>query len=341
MIRVGVIGLGSMGPNHARVYSELDVSFAGVYDLDAERALSVAKRFGTTAYTNLSEMLNSVDAVTIATPTRTHHRLALEAIRAGKSVLIEKPIATTFQQAAELIDAAKLAGVTLAVGHIERHNPVVQSTKELISRGALGDVVTLASRRLSQALAPTRTQDTGVILDLAIHDIDVIQYLLGKQVKSVSAISGGATTSRGEDRASMILDFEEGVFANVEVNWTTPVKIRELTLTCTLGYLRLDYIEQIVELFRATPGVIDEFDLFNVPRQYDIRRFPLRRQEPLKNELLDFIQAVQGRRAPLVTGEDAASALLVAQAAVQAAKAKSRVEVPSIQTAVTELGASI
>ena len=180
MLRVGVIGVGSMGQNHARVFSEM-ADLVGVVDKDRETGKIVAERFNTESFENYEDLLRKgVDAVSIATPTALHYQVSKDAIESGVHVLVEKPMCSTIEEAEKLVGLAESAGLTLAVGHIERHNPVVDFAKKGIRDGRYGDVITISARRVSSL--PTRIRDVGVILDLGIHDIDVMRYLLGSEV---------------------------------------------------------------------------------------------------------------------------------------------------------------
>ena len=314
MLRVGVIGAGAMGQNHARVYSEI-AKLAGICDISKESAAAVGKRFGVPHFTDARELLKQdLDAVTIATPTFTHHGLALDAISAGKHVLLEKPMCATLAQAREVIGNAEKAGLVLAVGHIERHNPVVQFLKSAASAKQLGDVISMSARRVSPN-AP-RIADVGVVMDLASHDLDVMRHLAASEVASVYALGGKTGKTKHEDHANIMLHFKNGITGFIEVNWLTPMKMRRLSLTCSKGVVEADYMNQTVQVSTSLPMEVDNSNLFQVPHEYDIRQISLKKQEPLKNELRDFLDSILEKRAPLVTGEDGLRALELAQAAL-------------------------
>lgn len=325
MLQVGVIGTGSMGKNHARVCSELaDVELVGVADKDKATAVWVADRFDTTPYVDFTEMLPHVDAVIVATPTVTHHDVAIEALRAGKHVLVEKPICDTVQRAQRLVDAAEEEDLVLAVGHIERHNPVVQFVKEAAMEGTYGELITLATKRVSNF--PGRIRDVGVILDFGVHDIDVMRYLAG-EVTSVYARAGRFNQSiEHEDHASIVLTFNDGITGVVEVNWLTPMKIRRLSLTCSKHFVEADYIDQSVTVSSSSYSNVDEMDLYRVPIQYNINRVALEPREPLKNEVEDFVHAVVDDAEPLATGRDGVMALKIARAALASYRQDEAVE---------------
>lgn len=312
-----------MGKNHARVYSDLDV-LGGITDLDIETAKGLADRFKSTAYSDYKELLaTDIDAVTVATPTQTHYRIAMDAIDAGKHVLIEKPICATIEESEELIQAAKDAGLTLAVGLIERHNPVVKFAKESIEAGKFGDLVTVAARRVSSF--PSRIRDVGVIMDLGVHDIDVTRYLVGSPIKSVYALGGRQANSDYEDHCNVLLDFEDGTTGFVEVNWLTPMKVRKISLTCMKNFVELDYISQSAEISSSQILDFDRSDMYNIPIEFDIRNISIKKKEPLMNEQVDFLTSALNKTQPLVSGEDGLMTIKVCSAAIESIKTGQRV----------------
>ena len=323
-IRTGTIGVGSMGKNHARVNSEMGV-LAGISDQDESVARPLADRFGVEYYSDYKDMLNSdIDAVTVATPTITHYKIAMDAIEAGKHVLVEKPICPTIEESQELVKAAEDAGVVLAVGHIERHNPVVKFARESIEQGRFGDIVSISARRVSSF--PGRIRDVGVLLDLGIHDIDVIRYLVHEPVVSVYALGGKRQNDMFEDHANILMEFQSGVMGFVEVNWLTPMKVRKLAITCLENYVELDYIKQSADVSSSqVSGTVDTADLYHLPIEFDIRHVSLKKQEPLRNEHEDFVSAIVDGGQPLVTGRDGMATLKVCQAAIQSMKEGQRI----------------
>ena len=325
MFNVGVIGIGSMGKNHARVYTELEnINLVGVADLDVKSAKQIAKRFNTNWYKDYQELIKKVDALTISTPTITHYIIAQDAINQGKHILVEKPISHNIEETQKLIDSAKKQGVILSVGHIERHNPVVLHTKNLIKNNNVGKPVTLTSRRVSSY--PARIRDVGVIHDLGIHDIDIMRYLANDEVKSVYALAGKAIKTEYEEHANILIKFKNGVSGFIEVNWLTPLKVRKLSLTCTTHFVELDYMAQTLKISSSEFLEIDDANLFQLPLEYHIRDISLKKQEPLKNELTDFLEAIEKKREPLVTGEDGLKALEIAQAALESYKTNKKID---------------
>jgi UDP-N-acetylglucosamine 3-dehydrogenase len=314
-VKVGVIGVGSMGQNHARVLAELG-SLAGIADPDPKAGGVVSNRFSVSYFLDHRALLREpLDAVVVCTPTHLHYEIAMDAIGAGKHLLVEKPLCDDLEDARKVVRAAREAGLVLAVGHIERHNPVVDSAKRHLDEGDWGDLITAGARRVSNF--PDRIRDVGVMMDLAIHDVDILRYLVGKPVASVYAVGGRQRHASFEDHATILLDFQGGVNGYVEVNWLTPMKVRKLSLTCSRNFVELDYTAQTITISSSTLGPLDPFNLYQVPFDYDIRHVSLRKEEPLKRELQDFLQAIKEKREPKVNGEDAIETLRVVEAAAE------------------------
>ncbi len=323
-MKTGIIGVGSMGKNHARVNSEMGV-LAGIADSNEAIARPLAERFGVEYFSDYRDMLASVDAITVATPTVTHFKIAMDAINAGKHVLVEKPICPTLQEAEDLVKASEDAGIVLAVGQIERHNPVVKFARESIEQGSFGDIVSISARRVSTF--PGRISDVGVLLDLGIHDIDVIRYLAQSTVTSVYALGGKRQNERFEDHANVLLEFESGICGYVEVNWLTPMKVRKLSITCLKNYVELDYMRQSADISSSqVSGTLDTNDLYRLPIEFDIRHVSLKKQEPLRNEHEDFIRAIESNTQPLISGRDGMETLRVCQAALESVKQGTRIK---------------
>jgi UDP-N-acetylglucosamine 3-dehydrogenase len=316
MLNVGVVGLGSMGLNHARVYSEI-ANLVGIADSDEKILNEVAQRFNVNGYSDFHDLIDkgNLDAVSISTPTSTHFDIASEFIKAKIPVLVEKPMGGDLEKAKELVENANKNNVIIAAGFIERHNPVVGLTKNLIEKKEFGNVISISSRRVSSF--PARIKDVGVIFDLGIHDIDVIRYLLGSKVKSVYALAGKTGESEFEDHANILMEFKNGVLAVIEVNWLTPMKVRTVALTCSKNFVEMDYINQNLQVSSSTIKKIDSGNLYRSPQEYDERKIELERNEPLKLELNDFLKAIETGGTPLVSGEEGIATLEIAQAAMQ------------------------
>jgi UDP-N-acetylglucosamine 3-dehydrogenase len=324
-LRVGVIGVGSMGRNHARVYGEV-AELVGIVDLDAGTARTVAERLQVPAHQDFRVLLEAgVDAVSIATATTHHHAIARACLEAGVHVLVEKPLCATTEQANDLIDLALERKRVLAVGHIERHNPVVAATQAALRRGEFGALLSLSARRVSSF--PARIGDVGVMLDLAIHEVDIQRFLVGRPVSAVYARTGRRRHERFEDWATIILAFEGGVTGVIEVNWMTPIKARTLTLTCEQRLVSVDYTRQALVVSSARLHDYDPSDLSQIPLEYDVHETQLRWQEPLKRELVDFLDAIRHGREPLVTGRDGLEAIRIIEAAQQADRTGSAIQI--------------
>ncbi len=310
LIRVGVIGTGAMGQNHVRNYSEMEgVELAGISDVDQKRVEAMATQFKTKAFTDYKKMLaEGLDAVSVVVPTKLHTQVVLDALEMGTHVLVEKPIADTTENAELMIEAAKKAGRILMVGHIERFNPAVIKLKEIIDSGTLGKIVSISTKRVGPY--NPRIRDVGVILDIGVHDIDIISYLYGKKISSVYAIAG-ADIHSFEDHASIILRMDHNFAGVVETNWLTPHKVRQLTAIGLKGVAYLDYINQTVQLHD------NEW----------IRKAKVEPSEPLKNELKYFVDCVAKGKDPKPCGEDGKHALEVAMAAIRSYREERLIEV--------------
>jgi UDP-N-acetylglucosamine 3-dehydrogenase len=312
---VGVIGVGSMGQNHARLLAEKGM-LAAVADIVPEAARAVGERYSAKHYLSYQELLKTdVDAVIIVTPTSTHQKIAEDSIRAGKHVLLEKPMTGSSNGLKEVAALARSKKVVLAGGFTERHNPVVSFAKQSLQAGEFGDLITAATRRVSSM--PTRIRDVGVVMDLGVHDIDVVQYIVGSKAKSVYALGGKTKGMKYEDHANILVEFENGSTGFIEINWLTPMKVRKLALTCSKNFVEVDYMDQAALVASSTFRPMESGNLYNVPLEFDLRRIALKKEEPLKRELGDFLAAVENGKEPLVTGESALSTLKIAEGALE------------------------
>jgi len=308
-IGVAVIGSGSWGKNHARVYNQLtNASLEAVVDAREDIARNVAKQYGVKWYTDLEKAFTNtnIEAVSICTPTVTHYDLAKQAIELGKHVLVEKPMTNTVDEAKELIRLSKLNGTKLTVGFVERFNSAIKEALKRTSDGEIGDVILAHTRRLSRR--PIRIGDVGVIKDLAIHDIDIINQLF-KDDATVVFASAGSIAHSFEDYANIQIGYHGNKSAFVETNWLTPRKIRTLTITGTEGIITVEYIAQQI--------IIE-----NNERLYQPYLTP---EEPLYNELNSFINSILTDTEPEVTGEDGLKALKICEAAISSAKKREHI----------------
>ncbi|MCS7364744.1 MAG: Gfo/Idh/MocA family oxidoreductase [archaeon GB-1867-035] len=303
VVRVGVIGCGFWGKNHLRVYSELEnVELVAAADIDRDRLKFVEKRYGIETYEDYKEMLKrkDIDALSICTPSITHAEIALDSVRAGKHILVAKPMTTTVEDGLKLIEAAEEQGVILLVDHIERFNPGVQRVKEYIEAGKVGKVVLISSKRVSRW--PVRIGDVGVVKDLAIHDVDIMRFLTNKDPIEVYAISG-RIHHRYEDYANIILKFKDLPTAFIEVNWLTPKKTRKLIVTGSDGIITLDYITQEITIANSE-GAYTPATTWS---------------EPLKRELSHFIKVILGKEKPIVNGRDGLLAVYICEMILKSA----------------------
>lgn len=306
---VGVIGVGAMGYNHVRIYSELEnTNLVAISDMVRGTLDSVSKEFNTVGYVDMDNILqlDDVEAVNICVPTVFHHDVVMNAIEAGKNVLVEKPIASKLTEAREMINAAKDAGVTLATGHVERFNPAVRVAKELIDSGEIGEVVTAHAKRLGPY--PPRIRDVGVAIDLAIHDIDIFNYLFESRANTVFAnMSSNLKNCEFEDHAEIMTKYDNEVLSILETNWLTPYKKRQLNITGVDGIISVDYGNQSVTVYKENDKV---------------EKVKVENKEPLKEELRSFVNAVQTNTEPEVSGEDGYEALKIVEAAMRSSKDK-------------------
>ena len=305
---VAVIGTGFWGKNHARVYKELaSTELVAICDVNAEKAKSIADQFGVKAYTTSKRMLKNeeIEAVSICTWSTSLAKEALKALKAGKHVLVEKPMAANTRQAEKLLETAEKNDLHLTVGFLMRFIPGLQHIREAVENKKIGELVCAAAKRVSQW--PERIGDVGVVKDMAIHDIDVMRYISNEDPITVYAKTGSMRHKKFEDYAQIMLTYKDGKSAFIESNWLTPYKTRTLTVTGSDAIMRLDYITQ--ELW------IEEQKETLQPR------YPW--QEPLKLELQHFADCILAKKKPLITAADGLKALQIAEAALQSS-AKNR-----------------
>ena len=307
-----------MGQNHARVLSQMDgVTLKAVVDVNKTQADNVGARYHAASYTDYTEMLakEDVDAVTIAVPTTYHHACAIYLLNLKKHVLLEKPIASTQSEARDIIDVAQRNGVTLMIGHIERFNPAIVELKKRLEAGELGDIYKIDVQRIGPF--PHRITDVGVIVDLSVHDIDVINYLMGKQVRRVYAEIQQRLHPHSEDSVTALLRYENDVLGILNINYLSPKKIRQISVFGKKGMFRANYLSQ--ELFFYENKSFDHDDWSSVS-EGDMRKITLAKKEPLYNELDHFVRVVQGKEKPCINGEDGYHALMVAHHILRSAQ---------------------
>lgn len=318
-VRVGVIGIGSIGSNHARVLRELaQAKFTAIYDTNSTAAQAVATRFGAAAPASLEAFASLVDAATIATPTPTHFAIAKFLLERGKHVLVEKPITENSADAHALSELAQARGVVLQVGHIERFNPVLTALEAQLTRPRF-----IESHRLSPY--PNRSVEIGVVLDLMIHDLEIILHLVRAPIVHIDAV-GVPVLSRGEDIANTRLRFANGCVANVTVSRISPEKLRKIRVFQEDAYLSLDYQAQEGFVYRLArrdepessflkklltakdASIVSEFAGKKIVRE----PVQIEKGEPLKRELTSFLECACAGSTPRVTGHQATAALELA-----------------------------
>jgi predicted dehydrogenase len=308
-----------MGRNHLRAYSELDgVDLVAVADQDVD-ALERASRGRTVRpYPDYERLLReeAPDLVSIAVPTGAHHEVALAALEAGVHVLIEKPIGSSVQQGMEIAAVAHRRGLKATVGHVERFNPAVAELKRRLDDGSLGPIYQVQARRIGPF--QQRMRDVGVARDLATHDLDVMRHILDSEVSQLYCLTQTGVRTPYEDALSAVLRFDSGVSALLDVNWLSPLKVRDLTILAEGGMLTLDYINQELFFYQDAgqpSGWVDPTAL-RVSAEA-VHKLPVRKREPLMAELEAFVQAVSKDEEPTVTCEDAIVALHLAEQLVE------------------------
>jgi len=324
-VRVAVFGVGSLGKEHARIYSELadagQVEFTGVYDVSAETAKKFAEKYRVRAFASTAEGAAAADAVNIVTPTITHHEIAKALLEQGKHVLVEKPMTDSSEQAAELVQLALQKNCVLQVGHVERFNPIFKYLQTAAAHPRF-----IETHRLSPF--PARSTDIGVVLDLMIHDLDVVLAFVKSPVTSVDAV-GIPVLSKSEDVANARLRFANGCVANITVSRVAPERMRKIRVFSggdAPSYISLDYRAQEGFIYRIARDGEEESSLLKkllasrdstIVSEFAGKRIvrepvPIEKAEPLKVELQSFVDCVRARQTPVVSGASAKLALDVA-----------------------------
>jgi predicted dehydrogenase len=304
-IKVGVVGVGSLGQWHARIYSEMpDVELAGVYDADRKRAKEIAERYGSTAFKTIDELADATEALNIVVPTDKHRAVAGKIIEKGKHVLVEKPIASSTKEAEELVELAQQHGVILQVGHVERFNPVLAVVNPAKQQPRYIEALRIAEYPPPRFGLLPRGTEVSVILDLMIHDLEIILHLVQSKVVDIRAV-GVPVLSKSEDISNVRLRFENGCIANVTASRISMEKQRKIRMFLPDSYVSLDYQEQTGKILRKKLLGIEK------------KEIPIHKGEPLALELRAFVDCVRNRSEPVVSGEHAAEALKLAVAICQ------------------------
>src|SRR4030095_15316145 len=292
-LQVGVVGVGHIGKNHARLYAETEVvDFAAIYDTDAKTAREIAQQYEVRATNSLEEFSELIDAASVATPTNSHVAIAQRLLEKGKHLLIEKPIAENTAEASQLAELAVQRQLVLQVGHVERFNPALSALEARLTHPRF-----IEAHRLSPF--PNRSTDIGVVLDLMIHDLEIILHLVRSPVQTIDAV-GVPVLSRREDIANARLRFENGCVANITSSRISPERMRKIRVFQEDAYLSLDYQNQTGEIYRKVGGGIERAEV------------EIEKEEPLKRQLLSFIESARGGLQPKVSGFEATAALELA-----------------------------
>jgi len=292
-LRGGVVGGGHIGKNHARLYAETGTAeFTTIYDTDPANAAAIAQQYQVRAAGSLEEFAELVDAASIATPTNSHFAIGQELLEKGKHLLIEKPIAEDTAQASLLAELAAQRQLVLQVGHVERFNPVLSALEERLTHPRF-----IEAHRLSPF--PNRSTDIGVVLDLMIHDLEIVLHLVRSPVQSIDAV-GVPVLSRREDIANARIRFENGCVANITSSRISPERMRKIRVFQEDAYLSLDYQNQTGEIYRKVGGGIERAEV------------EIEREEPLKRQILSFIECARMGMQPKVSGFEATAALELA-----------------------------
>ncbi|MFH0731759.1 MAG: Gfo/Idh/MocA family oxidoreductase [Candidatus Omnitrophota bacterium] len=292
-LKVAVIGAGKLGSLHAKIYSQLkDVHLAGVCDINKKTAMQVAAEYNTAYYTDYKDLLGAVDAASIATPTSLHYKISKDFLNANTHLLIEKPITTSVEEADSLLSVAAKNNLVLSVGHIERFNSAIEAFQKL-----KGDIKFIECDRLGP-FTP-RVADVGVVLDLMIHDIDIILGLIKEKVVSIDAV-GVSILTKHEDIANARIKFANGATCNITASRVSTNPLRKIRIFQPGAYISINYIKQEAVLYR-------KFGKLIIPRKINIKK-----QQPLNKELSSFIECIRLGKKPLVSGEEGRDALKIA-----------------------------
>ena len=300
-IRTGVVGVGSLGRHHARNYSQLSgengSQFVGVCDSDSETAEEIARLYSCEPFTDWRELLDRVDAVSIVTPTETHCEIACEFLEKGVHCLVEKPIARTIEEADKMIEVAERSGAKIMVGHLERYNPAMVALRPHVNSPLYFEI-----HRVSPF--PNRSLDVDVVLDVMIHDLDAVQWMVGEDIgpDSIHAV-GIPIISDKVDAANARIEFENGAVANITASRVGTEKIRKTRFYQMKSYVVLDYVTKFASITSLSPDA--EHPLLGI----DINRLEIDDIEPLNAELIDFLESIQNNEEPPITAADGRSAL--------------------------------
>lgn len=326
-LKVAVIGAGSMGLNHLRVLRDFpadEVQLVGVAETHEPALARAMSRFHIAGFPDYHQMLSQArpDLVAVVVPTNAHFQVAADVLEAGCHVLIEKPITATIEEAAALIKLAAEQERKIAVGHVERFNPAVIELKRHIAAGDLGQIFALHARRIGPF--PPRIRDVGVILDLATHDLDVMRYLTGAEVEYVFAESQQQVHQTHEDLLLGLIRFSNRSIGMLDVNWLTPTKVRELSVTCERGMYQINYLSQDLYFYENdyTTTTWDALRSITGVSEGTMTRLKVQKAEPLRLEYEDIFRALRTDSKPTVAGEDGLAVLHLAHQFIKATQTR-------------------
>ena len=330
ILNAAVIGVGSMGANHARVYARMaSTNLVAIADVDQEVCERVARTYKAKAYSDYREMLERerVDVVSIAVPTHLHCQVALDTMAAGVHSFVEKPLADSIANSRIMIDGSHRREVLLAVGHIERYNPAVIALKQRLATGQLGKIYQIHARRIGPF--PPRVQDVGVVFDLATHELNVMEYLANAGIRTIAAEVRRTLQNNHEDLVSGIVRFDNDIVGVLDINWLTPTKIRQLSILGEKGLFLVNYLTQ--ELwFYENRSAADKWEGLATASvsEGSVIKYELERVEPLRAELEAFVDAVLHGYNGLVNGEEGLRAVYLAEQLLRASSEHRVVNLP-------------
>jgi predicted dehydrogenase len=308
-LKVGVVGVGGLGQWHAHVYSKIEsAQLVGVHDIDRKRAEEIAQKYGAKVFADIDEFAMEVEAASIAVPAHLHHEISSRLIDRGIHLLVEKPIASTVHDAEEMLAIARSKGIILQVGHVERFNPVLKFLEDILTQPRFIEAIRLQPYPPPREGMLPRGTEVSVVLDLMIHDLEIILHLVRSKVREIRAV-GVPVLSRTEDIANVRLAFDNGCVANVTASRISQERMRKIRVFQSDSYVSLDYQNQCGQVCQRTAAGIARTDV------------PIEKGEPLASEIASFVNCVLNRQAPVVTGQHAFDALRLAVAVCESIRA--------------------
>jgi len=299
-IKIGIIGVGRMGNYHANVLTTLNhnVEFVGVYDIDTDRSTDVAEKYGTRAFDSIEALFSDAQGVCIAVPTHLHYEIAKAALSEGVHTLVEKPVACSVAEAQDLVKTAEDRGLIFQVGHVERFKGAVLELRNIVQ-----DPYLVEARRLSPWF--NKEWDTGVVLDLMIHDIDIVLSLIKSEVSHIDAV-GKSVKSSHEDIASAVLQFKNGAIANITSSRLSETRVRTMSISQQNAFVNLNFETQDINIYRGSSArffVVSQREI-DYKQEFFVERVLVQKENALKEELQHFADCIAGRADPIVSGED-------------------------------------